>query len=79
MRLVLAHGTRLVLIGIVTGLVAAYFAMRIVGSLLYGVSATDPASFAIVALALAGVALLAAAIPSRRATRVNPIIAMRAE
>jgi len=79
LRLVLGHGTRLVLIGITTGLVAAWFAVRILGTLLYGVKATDPATFAIVALSLAGVALLATAIPSRRATRVDPIVAMRAE
>lgn len=79
MRLVLGHGTRLVAIGIVVGLVAAWFAVGILDTLLYGVPAKDPAAFGIVALTLAGVALVAAAIPSRRATRVDPIIAMRAE
>jgi len=79
LRLVLGHGTRLVIAGIAAGLVAAYFAVRILESLLYGVHATDPTTFAIVALGLGAVALLAAAIPSRRATRVDPIIAMRAE
>lgn len=79
LRLVLGHGTRLVLIGIATGLVAAWFAVRILGTLLYGVQATDPATFGIVAVSLAAVALVATAIPSRRATRVDPIIAMRVE
>ncbi|HMC56572.1 MAG TPA: ABC transporter permease [Gemmatimonadaceae bacterium] len=79
LRLVLGHGTRLVMAGIAAGLVAAYFAMRILQTLLYGVHATDPMTFGIVALGLTAVALLAAAIPSRRATRVDPIIAMRAE
>jgi len=79
LRLVLGHSTRLVASGIIAGLVAAYFAVQILGSLLYGVEATDPRTFGVVALGLAAVALLAAAIPSRRATRVDPIIAMRAE
>jgi putative ABC transport system permease protein len=79
MRLVVGHGARLVVIGIVSGLVVAYFAVRILGTQLYGVQATDTATFGLVALGLAAVALIAAAIPSRRATRVDPIIAMRAE
>jgi predicted permease len=79
LRLVLAHSTRLVIAGIGAGLLVAYFAVRILGTLLYGVQATDPGTFGLVAVALAIVALLAAAIPSRRATRVDPIIAMRAE
>jgi len=79
LRLVLGQGTRLVVIGIAAGLIASWFAVRILGTLLYGVRATDPVTFAIVALSLGTVALLATAIPSRRATRVDPIVAMRAE
>jgi putative ABC transport system permease protein len=79
MRLVLAHGTRLVVVGIAIGLLGAYFAVRLLATLLYGIQATDTLTFLIVPVCLAIVALLAAAIPSRRATRVDPIIAMRAE
>lgn len=79
MRLVLGQGTRLVAVGIVAGLAGAWFAVRMLASLLYGVQAQDPATFVLVGLVLAGVALVATAIPSRRATRVDPIIAMRAE
>jgi putative ABC transport system permease protein len=79
MRLVLGQGSLLVGIGIAAGLAGAWFAVRMLGSLLYGVHAQDPVTFALVGLFLAGVALVATAIPSRRATRVDPIIAMRAE
>jgi predicted permease len=79
MRLVLGNGARLALAGIAAGLVAAWFAVRILGTLLYGVEAKDPATFGLVAVTLTAVALLATAIPSRRATRVDPLIAMRSE
>ena len=57
----------------------AFFGARLLGSLLYVVEATDPATFATVASVLAVVALVATLAPARRATRVDPIIAMRAE
>jgi predicted permease len=77
--LVFGQSGRLVLAGVIAGLVGAYFGVRILESLLYGVQAKDPATFASVPALLAAVALLAAIIPARRATRVDPIIAMRAE
>jgi putative ABC transport system permease protein len=78
-RLVFGQSGRLVVGGVVVGLVGAYFAVRVLETLLYGVQAKDPTTFASVPALLAAVALLAALIPARRATRVNPIIAMRAE
>jgi ABC-type antimicrobial peptide transport system permease subunit len=77
--LVLRESGRLVLAGVAVGLVAALFGVRILTSLLYGVQSTDVLTFATVPAILAVVALLASAIPARRATRVDPIIAMRAE
>jgi putative ABC transport system permease protein len=77
--LVLGQSGRLVVSGIAIGLVAAMFGVHMLDSLLYGVQATDTATFAAVPLVLAAVALAAAFVPARRATRVDPIITMRAE
>ena len=77
--LVLRQGARLVVIGIVAGL-AGYLALsQVVGRLLYGIAATDPLTLAVAPLILALVALAACLIPARRATRVNPMTALRAE
>lgn len=77
--MVLTQSGRLVAAGVAVGVVAAYFATRLLSSLLYGVAANDPVTFAAVPLVLGAVALIAAIVPARRAARVDPIIAMRAE
>jgi putative ABC transport system permease protein len=79
LRLVLRHGTRLTLLGLALGIAAALGITRLLASLLFGISATDPLTFAGVAALLAFVALLACFIPARRATRVDPIVALRYE
>jgi putative ABC transport system permease protein len=79
LMLVFGQSGRLVLGGVVLGLAGAYYGVRLLETLLYGIAAKDLTTFASVPALLAVVALVAAVIPARRATRVNPIIAMRAE
>jgi len=79
MRLVLGRGLLLSLLGVGVGLVAALFAGRLMQGILFGVPPSDPATFVGVPLLLTAVALLASLIPALRATRVDPIIALRAE
>jgi ABC-type antimicrobial peptide transport system permease subunit len=79
LRLVLAQCTRLTLLGVAIGLFAALALSRLLSALLFAISATDPLTFAGVAALLAAVALLACFIPARRATRVDPIVALRYE
>jgi len=77
--LIVSHGAKLAAIGIVCGVVGAFGVTRVVRTLLYNVSATDPLSFVATAAFLAVVAVLASYIPARRATGVDPMIALRAE
>jgi putative ABC transport system permease protein len=79
LRLVIWQGMKLILIGLGAGLAGALGLTRLMKTLLFGVSANDPLTFGSIALLLALVALLACWIPARRATRVNPIIALRSE
>lgn len=78
-RLVMLEGMRLALIGIALGIVAAVSLTRVLQIVLYGVSATDPVTFVSVAILLLAVALLASYIPARRATRIDPLVALRYE
>jgi putative ABC transport system permease protein len=77
--MIVGQGMRLVLLGVAAGLAAALAVTRVASSLLFGVSATDPLTFAAVALLLSGVALAACLLPARRATRIDPLTALRDE
>jgi putative ABC transport system permease protein len=79
LRLVIGHGIKLALIGVVLGLGAALALTQLMKTLLFDVSATDPLTFVVIALLLALVALVACWIPARRATKVDPMIALRCE
>jgi ABC-type antimicrobial peptide transport system permease subunit len=79
LKLVLSHGLKLTIIGAAIGLFGAFAATRAITSVLYGVSPNDPLTFVLVSGLLIGVALAACYVPSRRATKVDPLVALRNE
>jgi putative ABC transport system permease protein len=79
LRLILGQGLRLAVVGVAAGLLAAIGFTRLLQGLLFGISASDPLTFVGIALLLVGVALLACWIPARRATKVDPLEALRSE
>jgi putative ABC transport system permease protein len=78
-RLVLAQSLKVIASGVIIGLIGALALTRLMTSLLFGVSPSDPVTFAAISLLLVGVALLACWIPARRATKVDPMVALRSE
>jgi putative ABC transport system permease protein len=79
LAMILGQGIRTILIGVAAGIAGALALTRTVVSLLFGVTATDPLTFTAVILLMIAVALLACYIPARRATRVDPLVALRYE
>jgi putative ABC transport system permease protein len=79
LKLIIRQGMWLVLTGVILGIVVSLGLTRLLRGLLLGVSATDPATFAAIAVLLIVIAMLACYLPARRATRLDPLVALRHE
>lgn len=79
LRLVIGSGLKIVLVGVALGLIGAYISTRVLSNLIYGISVTDPSTFVSMPFLLIIIALLASYIPARRATKVDPIVALRSQ
>jgi putative ABC transport system permease protein len=79
LRMVLRHGALMAVTGVGLGLVVAFVLARLITSLLFQTSAADPPTFSLVPMLLTAVALLACYVPARRATRVDPLVALRTQ
>jgi len=79
LRLFISQGMKLIVAGLVAGLIGSFMLTRMIASLLFGVSSTDKTTFGAVAFGLLVVGLLACYIPARRATKVDPLVALRYE
>ena len=77
--LIIKEGAKFSLVGVALGMASAHVVTRLLASQLYGVSATDPITYAAVAIAMTVVMLLACYIPARRAKRIDPLVALRYE
>jgi len=77
LKMMIRQGLQLVLTGVVIGLAAAYVLTRVMSSLLFGVSATDPITFVAISVLLISVALLASYVPALRSMKIDPMVALR--
>lgn len=79
LKMIVMHGLRLAGVGLLVGLIAALLLIRLLKGLLYGISPSDPLTFLAIAALLSAVAFLASYIPALRATKVDPMVALRYE